>query len=290
MQLTDEQKQRLAELLSDRLIGFATRRATADAAGMSDAQVAGEPVTSWRLLIDEALERGRFLQLLKAAARQAPGDVDLDALAESAERGALHLPEPPPPPPPWRVLVFGTIGALAIVGVVFLLASWLQRAGGPDDDAGVATTGEAPKVEVRSGLKPAPKPSPRPTAPAPPPEPEVEPEPEPAPKLRPGKFIKIPEPPEPAAPEPAAPTEPTTASVSGCSGYAYAGTARPGVSGGQWTLTGGVNVRAWYPTAENGFDARGTLVCTLAAGATVPVGEPIEVPGGAWWVPVLGAP
>jgi len=210
MILTDEEKNDLAEVLAERLEGFPVRRATAEGAGMVETDVGGEPVHRWRLLVDQAIEKGKLIALLKSAAAHSPGDRVLDKLVDGAERGTLVLPEVGPAPPPWRALIIGVGGAIVIVLAALAGVRFVDKlddmfpapapgvpAPGPDGEV-VPTDGQG--VEVRTGLLTEPKPPPRPTphhdAPAPVVEPEVV-----APAPAPGRFIRIPDPSEPA-PEP----------------------------------------------------------------------------------------
>ncbi|MFH1464477.1 MAG: hypothetical protein ABIO70_08825, partial [Pseudomonadota bacterium] len=87
---------------------------------------------------------------------------------------------------------------------------------------------------------------------------------------------------------------PAAASAAGCRGeagevigYWYAGAESPGKRGEIVTISGGVNVRAFLPSRENGWNSRTQLVCSLGDGWRVRLGQaPVFVPGGAWWVPL----
>jgi len=313
MELTEEQKEELAHVLATHLVGFAMRRATAEEAGMADAQVAGDPEQSWRLLIDEALERGRLRHLLAAAALQAPGNTVLAAITESAEQGVLEIPEEIEVWIfPWRTLGVGVVGAIIIVVVILLgvrVIGWLSSDEDDVDQEPVTVEGEPPQVPLRDGLitpvEDPPQPEPTVVAPV---EGEEDTEgeaegtePDTEPQVLGRKYIKIPEPEPPPpeeAPEDEGSTEPAPTAPSltgGCKGpagqvvgYAYAGSATPSVAGGRWSVPQDVNVRAWYPTAENSYDTTGPVVCVLTSGSTVLAGDPISVAGGAFWVPVKG--
>jgi len=314
MELTEEQKEELAQLLATHLVGFATRRATAEEAGMPDAQVAGDPEQSWKLLIEEALERGRLRHLLAAAALQAPGDTMLAAISESAERGTLEIPEEVEQWSfPWRTLGVGFVGAVFIVVLVLLgvrVVSWMSTSEDADDRAAIAEgePGKPAHVPVRDALLTTGEETPA-RAPAPTGEPEAQDTdqegtgPDTELQVLGKKYIKIPEPPSPPPEEVVkeegsadpAPTPPPSTGA-GCKGpagqvvgYAYAGSSAPTIAGGRWTLDKDVNVRATYPTAENGYDTTGRVVCVLRSGSVVPAGAPIPVAGGAFWVPVKGA-
>ena len=74
----------------------------------------------------------------------------------------------------------------------------------------------------------------------------------------------------------------------GVVGYWYAGENRPGASGQTITMEYSVNVRADYPDAHNGFNARSPVRCGLLTGDTVKLSQdPILVPGDRYWVPIL---
>ncbi|MCB9675488.1 MAG: hypothetical protein H6737_10255 [Alphaproteobacteria bacterium] len=70
-------------------------------------------------------------------------------------------------------------------------------------------------------------------------------------------------------------------------GYWYAGRRNPGGVGQIATFDRAVNVRVDFPDRHNDFDARSHIECVLQPGDHVRIsGEPILVPGGAWWVPL----
>jgi len=71
-------------------------------------------------------------------------------------------------------------------------------------------------------------------------------------------------------------------------GYWYAGEVAPASAAGEL-----VEIRAWhrvredFPGTHNGFNARSPERCALMEGDRVRLTEaPIQVPGGAWWVPL----
>ena len=71
-------------------------------------------------------------------------------------------------------------------------------------------------------------------------------------------------------------------------GYWYAGRNAPGSAGQTITMDRSVNVRADYPDAHNGYDARSPVRCVLKAGDQLVLTQaPISVPGGAYWVPLV---
>lgn len=295
MDVTEAQKTELSRLFATHLQGFAMRRATAEDAGMADAQIAGEPLHSWRMLIDEAIERGRLRHLLAAAARQAPGDPVLEHIAEASERGVIDIPAEPVEGSLAGPLM-GMLVALLALGGLVAIGWWLMQP--PSAGSAEDSDTEVPHVEVREGII-GNAPAPRPVAPAPAPVEDTDDAGEEDTDLPPppgsDKFIRIPDPNPP--PEPVdAPAPAPAPAASGCVGpsgkvigYAYAGSAEPAVTSGFWTAPQDVNVRAVYPTADNGFDTSGDIVCVLMSGSKVAAGAPIVVPGGSFWVPVMGA-
>ncbi|MFT4621585.1 MAG: hypothetical protein ACI8PZ_000237 [Myxococcota bacterium] len=71
-------------------------------------------------------------------------------------------------------------------------------------------------------------------------------------------------------------------------GYWHAGEATPGRSGEVLQMPHGRNVRADYPDEHNRFDARAEVQCQLHRGDRVRLSrDPIRVPGGHYWVPLL---
>lgn len=100
---------------------------------------------------------------------------------------------------------------------------------------------------------------------------------------------------ETVAPTPPPVTETPTLVTGRCGGqrgqvvgYWYAGRTPPGRAGQAITLRQGANVRADYPDVHNGYDARAPMVCSLVAGDRLTLSQdPIQVPGDAWWVPLV---
>jgi hypothetical protein len=99
-----------------------------------------------------------------------------------------------------------------------------------------------------------------------------------------------------AAPPPVAAPTTTVADRTGrCAGqpgqvvgYWYAGSTAPGQAGQTITMRQGANVRADYPDVHNGYNARAPMTCALKAGDRLTLSrDPIAVPGGAFWVPVV---
>ncbi|MEL6342958.1 MAG: hypothetical protein AAFV53_07475 [Myxococcota bacterium] len=73
-------------------------------------------------------------------------------------------------------------------------------------------------------------------------------------------------------------------------GYWYAGVDAPGASGETITVPVPTNVRADYPDAHNGFNARAAVRCVLVKGTRLTLkADPIAVPGDRYWVPLHGA-
>jgi len=72
-------------------------------------------------------------------------------------------------------------------------------------------------------------------------------------------------------------------------GYAYGGDEPLDLKNGVWVAPFAVNVRKEYPNEKNGFSKASQRMCGLFEGTQVTVSDAlIEVPGGAWWVPVRG--
>lgn len=72
-------------------------------------------------------------------------------------------------------------------------------------------------------------------------------------------------------------------------GWWYAGESEPGKLGYTLTLDRGVRIRSDYPRAENGWLAEAPTRCVLGPGSRLKIAkEPVQIEGGAWWVPVVG--
>ena len=71
-------------------------------------------------------------------------------------------------------------------------------------------------------------------------------------------------------------------------GYWHAGETPPGRAGDTLEMPHGRNVRADYPDVHNRFDARAEVQCQLHRADRVKLTrEPIRVPGGHYWVPLM---
>jgi len=70
-------------------------------------------------------------------------------------------------------------------------------------------------------------------------------------------------------------------------GYFYAGRHSPGNPGDTHVAARSVNVRVAYPSEANGWDKGARIHCVLRPGDQVTLSaQPIELPGGHYWVPV----
>lgn len=87
--------------------------------------------------------------------------------------------------------------------------------------------------------------------------------------------------------ERALPTGRCTDPQGGIVGYWYAGRQSPGQVGDTVHLARSINVRNAFPSADNGWNSGGRIRCVLRPGDQVRLSDqPIEVSGGAWWVPL----
>lgn len=96
-----------------------------------------------------------------------------------------------------------------------------------------------------------------------------------------------------AVPSPFAATAPLTgrcrAKGGALVGYWYAGATAPGTVGADVEIPVTVNVRADFPDVHNNFNARAPVRCVLHKGERLVLsGEPIQVPGDRYWVPLYG--
>ena len=276
MGVTHEERGKLVELLVAVVPGFDDRLSIANKSGLKDVQIAGSPVDSWRHLIDEAIAQDRLESLFRVASRTSGLDWRLVTVAEGLEKGEIRLPSRSP----GGVVFLAIVIVIAVLGVG--LVQWCSSPEASTDPAAVASEPKTePAVELTANPTSAPTsaaPTPAPVAPA------------------------VPVPLAPVAPAPApAPRPPAVAAGSltdgngGCPGergqvigYVYAGADKPGDQGTEWTVPSAVNVRAEYPSFRNEYSSKTKVECVLYKGNLVMlVNGPIEVSGGAWWVPVV---
>jgi hypothetical protein len=287
MLVPEDKRYEIAVLLATRFPEWDDRAHLARQAGLTDAQIAGDPLGSWRLIVKHAVEADRLVRLLEVCAAADPKDPKLQSLVESARAGTLGKKETD------LTATIAAIGA-AVLGVALLVVVGIWAFSGPE---------------------PQPQPQPEPAAAAPEvvkPPPPVEPaQPAPAPAPAPAETAPVPAPAEPApAATPEPPAEPVVVQVpaqpaeekprvvasgackgarptNGVIGFVYAGADAPKVEGGAWKPARQLNVRKDYPREDNSFNAKATIVCVVPEGGTVVLaGDPIAVVGNAYWVPV----
>lgn len=300
MNVTERVRADLARTLARHFPEWDRRERLVTAAGLPDAQLAGDAEGSWRCIVDQALDEGRLPQLLATAARSKPDDAELRALSERAARGELtHVARTSQLP----LVALGAATVVLGVVVLGLGARAVFWAPMPPPPAAVSVAPPPPA--------PAAPPKPRPVAmkvPVAPPGATIlvtpiEPDPAPVADARPPEPVGATTTAEPASASPSVAAEPPAASGpvvklssgacagaairDGRIGYAFAGSEAPVVRDATWRPASSVNVRIDYPDEHNGFDARATVVCAAPKGALVELaGEAIAVPGGAFWLPV----
>jgi hypothetical protein len=275
-----------------------------------------DPMVAWGGLVTRAQEQAALPRLANCAARRRPSDENLQGVAAT-----LNGRSWPAAPRPQSSMVWKQVGALAAL-VTIAGAAWAVRAPRADatdrHDADVSIESADVETVAAVPVPPAPakaveaQPSPKPgtgsdepttaseEAPATAEEPAGAASPEPVDS--PAASAAAPEEPPTgsAAPTDEARSAPATTSASSSTtscggragevvGYWYAGTTSPGKKGDRIRIPRDLNVRADYPDTHNRYNRRAEIRCTLGVGQTITLlADPIEVPGGAYWVPLLG--
>lgn len=313
---SDRDRTRAARLLARVVPSWEDRTAAARGAGLVDVQVSGEPEAAWRLLIDEALLQGRMVQLGRAALARKPDDPALQRLARGIDEARIDVGVGVLP---WIGAGFAALGGI-VLAVVFVAAGPAAPA---IDDAprvadlpGAEAVPEAERLPVGAAdhmlaegspaiaheaagdaageVAEAPASEPaqaEPVAAVAPPEPAAEPVAERAPVPEPvaAPVVRSPVREAPRAAEGG--ERPQRARPGGaCVGYAYMGASTDLGVGDVWVVPEATNVRAAYPSADNGWSARSPRQCVLARGQRLRLGEaPMPILGGAVWVRVDAA-
>ncbi len=292
MEFSEREITDLAAFFAKRFPSYEQRAALAEAAGLAgEAQLTGDAGTVWNDVVRVAVQKGKLNDLVERAVQQRPDDENLREMAGVIGGGGR-----------WRKRRWGLA-----VGVVVLAAGglliWSPWSGDspapapePDNDAVAMVEPEpevlrtVPEPEVPQTvpepevLQNVPEPEVLPTVPGPEPEvPQTVPEPEPGPaRATPEDSPSSPK----ASPRPSGAPLRCEGPPGEIIGYWYAGETAP-PKGSSFTVDGGINVRVDYPGHHNAYNARAALVCTLGHGWELRLGnEPVEVPGGAYWVPL----
>jgi hypothetical protein len=284
MDLAPDDLRDLAAFCARRFPGAAERASLAAQAEL-DAPVAGEAITDWTTLLDDAQRHGRLTVLAKALAAAAPNDANLQAacaeLTGAASRRRARNQGLS------RLAAGGVaLGAAAAGMTLAVAAGWWIKGREPSQATSPATpspaTSPASAVASASPEAPVVRTS---AALATPPAPAA------APPAAPSSTTVAA--PAAVAPPVTAATAPPASRVTGCDahsgevvGWWYAGTAAPGAVGGTVVLDRDARVRADYPRFENGHDARTPERCVLPRGSRLLLSHaPVNASGGHWWVP-----
>ncbi|MCK6503284.1 effector-associated domain EAD1-containing protein [Myxococcota bacterium] len=248
-------------------------------AGISlDDTLAGDQLAVWSTVIVEAQAQGRLRRLARAAAKSDVGDTNLQEVCTLLGQDEARI----------QPMALGA-GGLLVLALVIGVGAWWTRGG--EQTAPAAPEVEAAPVEAAavtaveaSPAEPAPAAAP-PAELAPAAAPPAEPASVEAPAARPADAAVAPADATPAAGAGAGRCTGTPGQVVG---YWYAGSTAPGRAGQTITMRSGANVRADYPDVHNGYNARAPMTCALKAGDRLTLSrDPIAVPGGAFWVPVV---
>ena len=262
MELTDGELADLARFCARRFVSPADQAQIAARAGVGFLP-SEDPVAAWTDLLGSAQQAGALPRLAKVLAATAPGDRNLqEACAALVVADRSRYPR-------GAVIVAGAL----LLGGVSLGAWWWNASRGPGKPESVA---RAPASAVSASLAVVPV-APAVVAPA-----VVAPTAD-RPDVSPASVTLVV--PPPVAPS-ASPSTPCATLGGEVVGYWYAGTVPPGAVGDVITLDRDARVRADYPRAENGHDARAPERCVVSRGLQVKLSHaPIDASNGHFWVP-----
>lgn len=278
MEWTDQELSELA--------AFFAKRLTPELSPLdpTDPPPPGDPAKPWVAKLERARDRGRLPSLARDIARAMPEDANLQEACALLQGG----PRPQGNQKMWAAALASVLLFSGVAGAGLLALS--QRASVEPLQPQSMTV-----AAVTEPAEAAPVVVPPEVAPVSVVEPGASEEVEAVSELP----VEAPEP-EVAAAEPVVPAEPAAAPVvpnptARCAGtpgevvgYWYAGSKKPGRQGARIKLDRTVNVRADYPDVHNQFDKQAQIQCVLMVGDRVRLDqEPIEVPGQAYWVPLV---
>ena len=287
MDMKPEIERKLVKLLAARLPAWEARHAVVQKSGLKDAQLTGSPAESWSILIKQARSQQRLEDFLWAAAKQAPNDKHLRIVAQSAVEGQIRFSR-------WATVI-RVLATVVVIGLGYQVWGLLPGdASPPEASSEPVAVADAPvqaekEVEVVTAevVEEVPKPA-EAVAAKPVEKPVVTPTPKPKVSAKPKAVAKPTSSgrkPQPGDWKRRPCSEPAGELV----GYAYGGDEPLEVKDGVWVAPFAVNVRKEYPSEKNGFSKASERMCGLFEGTQVTVTDAlIEVPGGAWWVPVRG--
>lgn len=213
-------------------------------AGAGDLQATGDPDTAWRLIIEEAEDRGMLARIVDAAAREDASFAGMAVdIAAGREPSAL----------PRQMILIGLAGVAATLAIGIAVVAWTGAGAAKDEIISQAALVSA---------TPAPDTTPA-TAPSPP-APVVEtPDPgAPAPTIdEPASTAVVPVRAPAVAEAPAPVSKCGNRDNNGRIGWVYGGESEPHVADGIVVQRGSGNLRADYPHAENGWNAHARVRC-----------------------------
>jgi hypothetical protein len=275
MQFDENEIQELAKFFSRRFPEADQRQRMASAAGFSDG------FDDWEALLCQAQATRRLSRLADVSASAAPDDDNLRDVCTILMAPRRRR----------RVTMAVSSAVVVALGVVLGLGVYSTAPVPVEEPAAVLASADVnpPPAPVQEAPRPAQAPPEVEPMAAPPVEApavvaEEVPEPEPT-----GSDTEAPE----LAPSPFAASAPLTgrcrAKTGALIGYWYAGATAPGGVGAAVEVPVTVNVRADFPDVHNDFNARAPVRCVLLQGDRVVLsGEPIQVPGDRYWVPLYG--
>lgn len=270
----------------DELAAFFAKRLTTSLSPLdpTDPPPPGNPATPWRTKLGQARDRGRLPSLAREIAAAMPDDANLQQACSLLQgpggRNSGQLAG-------WAMALSAVLVLSGITGAAGLV--WLSQ-GAPV--APLEASSAAVAVRVEAEPTPIPDPDQGRIGSDEAPEPAVQVEVLSARAVEPEGEDAAPEPPAQAPRAVGSsgqrPTERCAGEDGQVVGYWYAGSKKPGRTGSRITLDKTVNVRADYPDVHNNFEKKAAVQCVLMAGDKVKLRQSaIEVPGNAWWVPLV---
>ncbi len=311
MEFSEREITDLAAFFAKRFPSFEERASICEATGLAGhVQLAGDASAAWTDAVRAALQRGCLQKLVQRAAAHRSDDENLAEMARVLGAGQR-----------WRPRRWGLVAGVAAVASFGIVATWAPWAGVPVSNADVPNEGRVPAASSAVVVQSTALESPVGSAEGS--EPGVSPVeagvsvavPDPShdtsadtvsalskeavvAELDLEELAVVPPAVPAISPSPEARVSPKARVHSGAPlrcegepgaiiGYWYAGETSPGSVGSHYTVDGGINVRASYPSSDNGYDSRSALVCTLGHSWELRLGhEPVFVTGGAYWVPL----
>lgn len=311
MEVAEQDRKTLAQLLAERVPSWALRQEIVSAAGITNTQLSGDAQAAWNDVVEEAARQGKLAALFRVAVRVSGGDPALAAALGGLDAGEIVVITGAPGGRRkelglalvallalgglgWAMFSSGddrptdTVGSTAEVD----LARAAAHAPAADADAAAAQTGAVAAVATdEAATDEAATDAATDAASADAAIADADAHADLHASAAADLAANTPA--REAAPAPVELALSAAARPGPCAGregYAYMGTRKLAQQGEEWQVDGHLNLRSGYPHRENGWNSRTASQCVLPPGTKVRLLEaPIAVDGGAYWVKVSSA-